>query len=36
VTEPDDFRAFCIVLRQALLQIVAWIERRYDLRRSDR
>lgn len=27
----DDLRDFMIVLRQALLMVVAWIERRYGL-----
>lgn len=30
----DDLRQFMLVLRQALLTIVAWIEKRYGLRRS--
>lgn len=34
-TQPDELREFMLVLRQSLLMIVAWIERRYGLvRRS--
>jgi hypothetical protein len=29
----DEMREFMLVLRQALLMIVAWIERRYGLTR---
>lgn len=29
--ERDDLKEFCIVLRQALLMIVRWIEKRYNL-----
>ena len=28
----DELREFMLVLRQALLMIVRWIEKRYDLR----
>ena len=31
--DPDEMREFMMVLRQALLMIVAWIERRYRLER---
>lgn len=30
----DDLRQFMIVVRQALLLIVSWIERHYNLKRS--
>lgn len=33
-TPPDELREFMLVLRQALLMIVAWIERRYHLSRK--
>jgi hypothetical protein len=35
-TQPqsDEMRDFMMVLRQALLMIVAWIERRYRLERK--
>jgi hypothetical protein len=36
MTERDDLRDFLVVLRQALLMIVAWIEKRYSLKRADR
>lgn len=29
--QPDDMRAFLLVVRRALLMIVAYIEQRYDL-----
>jgi hypothetical protein len=32
--ERDDLREFMIVVRQALLIIVGWIERRYGLQRK--
>lgn len=32
--KADDLREFMIVLRQALLMIVDWIERRYGLKRK--
>lgn len=32
--QPDELREFMLVLRQALLMIVAWIERRYGLVRK--
>jgi len=32
--KPDDLREFLLVLRQALLMIVAWIERKYGLERK--
>jgi len=32
VTETDDLQAFMMVVRDALLMIVRWIERRYKLR----
>lgn len=32
--QPDELRDFMLVLRQALLMIVAWIERRYRLERK--
>lgn len=32
--QPDEMREFMIMLRQALLMIVAWIERRYHLERK--
>jgi len=31
--EPDEMKAFLIVVRQALLMIVGYIERRYELKR---
>jgi hypothetical protein len=31
----DELREFLLILRQALLMVVRWIEKRYDLRRSD-
>jgi hypothetical protein len=31
--QPDEMREFMLMLRQALLMIVAWIERRYRLER---
>lgn len=30
---PDEMREFMLMLRQALLLIVSWIERRYGLER---
>jgi hypothetical protein len=30
----DDLRDFMVVVRQALLMVVGWIERRYDLKRN--
>lgn len=30
---PDEMREFMLMLRQALLFIVAWIERKYQLER---
>lgn len=33
-TPPDEMREFMLMLRQALLMIVAWIERRYRLERK--
>lgn len=30
---PDEMREFMLMLRQALLMIVAWIERRYQVER---
>ncbi len=33
-TQPDEMREFMLVLRQALLMVVAWIERRYRLERK--
>lgn len=33
-TQPDEMREFMLMLRQALLMIVAWIERRYRLERK--
>lgn len=33
-TQPDELRDFMLVLRQALLMVVAWIERRYHLERK--
>lgn len=35
-TQPDELREFMLVLRQALLMVVAWIERRYGLARKER
>jgi hypothetical protein len=32
--QEDDMKALCLVIRQGLLLIVAWIERRYNLRRT--
>jgi hypothetical protein len=32
--QPDEMREFMIVIRQALLMVVAWIERRYGLTRK--
>jgi hypothetical protein len=32
--QPDEMREFMLMLRQALLMIVAWIERRYRLERK--
>ena len=29
--QPDELREFMLMLRQALLMIVAWIERRYGI-----
>ena len=34
MTKDDDMREFFIVLRQALLMVVVWIERKYGLRRE--
>jgi hypothetical protein len=34
--KADDLREFMMVLRQALLMIVAWIERRYGIARRER
>jgi len=34
VTDGDDLREFLLVLRQGLLLIVSWIERRYGLKRA--
>lgn len=31
MSERDDLREFLLVLRRALLMIVAWIEQRYGL-----
>lgn len=31
VDEGDEFKAFLLVVRQALLMIVRWIEKRYEL-----
>lgn len=33
-TQPDELREFMLMLRQALLMIVDWIERRYGLKRK--
>lgn len=33
MTDADDLREFLLVLRQGLLLIVAWIEKRYGLKR---
>lgn len=33
-TGPDELREFMLIIRQALLMIVAWIERRYGLARK--
>lgn len=33
-TQTDELRDFMLVLRQALLMIVAWIDRRYHLERK--
>lgn len=30
----EDMKALCLVIRQGLLLIVAWIEKRYNLRRT--
>jgi hypothetical protein len=36
-TRNDDLKSFLIVLRQALLMLVGWIEKRYGLQpRSER
>lgn len=32
--QTDELREFMLVLRQALLMVVAWIERRYRLERK--
>lgn len=32
--EPDDLRDFMMVLRQAMLMVVVWIEKRYGLKRK--
>lgn len=32
--QDDDLREFMLVLRRALLMVVDWIERRYNLRRK--
>jgi hypothetical protein len=31
--DRDDMRGFLLVVREALLMIVGWIERRYSLRK---
>lgn len=33
--QQDDMREFMLVLRRALLMIVKWIDKRYDLRPSE-
>jgi hypothetical protein len=35
MTQDETLREFMIVLRQALLMIVRWIEKRYGLRASE-
>lgn len=32
--QPDDLRDFMLVLRQAMLMVVVWIEKRYGLKRK--
>lgn len=32
--QPDDLRDFMMVLRQAMLMVVVWIEKRYGLKRK--
>jgi len=32
--QPDELREFMLVLRQALLMVVSWIERKYGLGRK--
>lgn len=32
--QPDTLREFLMVLRQALLMVVCWIEKRYGLTRN--
>lgn len=34
MTKDDDMREFFIILRQALLMVVVWIERKYGLKRE--
>jgi hypothetical protein len=36
MTDPDDMRAFLLVVRQALLMIVAHIERKYGIDRPNK
>lgn len=33
-SEQDDLRDFMMVLRQAMLMVVVWIEKRYGLKRK--
>lgn len=33
-SEQDDLREFMMVLRQAMLMVVVWIEKRYGLKRK--
>lgn len=35
-TQSDDLRDFLLVVRRALLMLVRWIERRYDVHEHDR
>lgn len=34
MNEDDTLREFLIVLRQAMLMVTTWIERRYNLKRK--
>ena len=34
MSKDDDLREFFVVLRQALLMVVVWIERKYGLERK--
>jgi hypothetical protein len=35
-TAKEDLKSFLLVLRQALLMIVRWIEKKYNLEKTDR